>query len=296
MGGLIKMGFLFNKNKEKDNSENKKIYDKVVSESRFKGIFNNKKNDRIASVFLYERVGEVETFIGVYPLLKGKIKDLGQYCVIDFNNKKVFLNIPHYNDYTFSKDPKIGKILEVVKFAEDDFRVKARLNEEYFTIKEVPKMVEYEVCNICENDWDKCKCPNKSEDFKNVIRIQDQDKKGNLLFEKIEESWSMPKSVTQEGRDSIREANEYHIKMEEYKKKNDWLSKYGSLIVPIVALVLVTMIFIIGMKWTNDNLKLTAQEVHYASQESKWWENPEAITKITQKVEIKQAEINKPPA
>jgi len=284
------------KKKVKNNNEDKNLVDNLAKKGAIMGVFS-KKNRRIATVFLWERVGKNEVFKGTFPLLKGIIKDLGQYVVIDLNGRSVFLNVPHYNDYVPATNPKIGKVLEIVKFAEDDYRVKCRLNEEYSATKEVPDMITKEVCSVCDKMWESCTCSNKDEENKVIMKIQKYDKKtGKPAFIKETITWEEPKGVTQEGRDSIRSMNNYQRRMEEHRKKNEgFWAKYGGIISFIIAIVFATGITCYSIYKVNKNLQITANEVHYATDNAQWWKNPDIIQSISNGIVQKQDEKNNPP-
>jgi hypothetical protein len=284
------------KKKAKLTNEDSSLIDKLSNKNAVTGIFS-KKNRRIATVFLWERIGKNEIFKGSYPLLKGIIKDLGEYVILDLNGKSIFLNVPHYNDYFPSNNPKIGKILEVVKFAEDDFRVKCRLTEEYSAVKEVPDMLVKEVCSVCDKLWDNCSCSNKDEENKVIIKVQKTDKKtGKPMFVKETIRWEEPRGVNQEGRDSIRSMNNYQRRMEEHRKKNGgFWAKYGGLIAFIMAMVFATGICCYSIYKVNENLKLTVEEVHNSVQSAQWWKNPDIIQSISSGIVQKQDEKTNPP-
>lgn len=282
---------------EKNTNEDKKLVDNLAKKKHVFALFS-KKRRRIGSVFLYERIGKNEVFKGSYPLLKGIVKELGEYVVIDLDGKSIFLNVPHYNDYVPSNNSEIGKILEVVKFAEDDFRIRGRLTDEYSAVKDVPKMITKELCSVCDNIWEKCSCSNKDEENKMIIKVQEYDKKtGKPMFEKKTLVWEEPKGVTQEGRDSIRAMNNYQRRMEEHRKKNEgFWAKYGGIISFIIAIVLATGIFVYTVNKANANLKETAQAVKYSADQAQWWKNPDIIKSIGKSITETKDEKKAPPS
>jgi len=266
--------------KKKKNNEDNNLVDKLSKKNWFMAIFSKKKR-RIATVFLYERIGKNEVFKGTYPLMKGNVKDLGEYVVIDISGKIIFMDVPHYNDYTTSNNPKIGKILEVVKFAEDDFRVRGRLSEEYVAEKLVPKTKIKEVCSVCDSIWDKCLCSDKDDENKLILKVPELSKEGKPILIKEVIKWEEPKGVTQEGRDSIRSMNNYRIRMEEHRKKvSDFWDKYGKYITLIMAMLFATGITCYSIYKVNENLKLTVEEVAKATNDVAWWKNPEIVKSI----------------
>lgn len=282
--------------KKKVNNEEVKVMDDLSKKSVFTSFFSKKKR-RIATVFLYERIGKNEVFKGAYPLLKGNIKDLGEYVVIDINGKIIFMDVPHYNDYTPSHNSKIGKILEVVKFAEDDFRVRGRLNETYVAEKEIADEDTKEVCSVCDALWEKCICSNKDEENKLIVKFPKKNKDGTIKFIKKEVRWEEPKGVTQEGRDSIRAMNNYQRRMEEHRKKvGDFWDKYGKYITLIIAIVFATGITCYSIYKVNENLKLTVKEVRYATDNAQWWKNPQIIGQISDAIMSRGNESVTPPS
>jgi hypothetical protein len=283
----------------KDNNEDKELVDRLSKKNALTGIFS-KKNRRIGSVFLYERIGKNEIFKGSYPLIKGIIKDLGEYNIIDIDGKNVFLNVPHYNDFTQSDNPKIGKILEVVKFAEDDYRVRPKLTEEYSAEKLVPEMITKEVCVICDKFWDVCSCKVKDEENMTIVKIQKKGKDGKPILVKKTVKWEEPKGVTQEGRDSIRSMNNYIKRMEEHRKKEQgFWDKYGAMITIIVAMFLSVGLtgYIVNkdikaMNYAVDAFANTTKEIQ---NNVKWWENANIIKNIGQAMTESKDEKIAPP-
>lgn len=270
-----------------DTNEVKKFEDKLVKKNWFTAFFSPKKW-RIATVLLYERVDNIEIFLGAYPFMKGKIKDLGEYCYININGKKVFMNSPHYKDYTPAKNNKIGKILEVVKFAEDDFRVRGRLNDTFFTIRKKQVTEKIVICKNCEAEWAKCVCQDKSDMNKVFINKPVFNKDGTPKMEEVKETWQEPKGVTQEGRNSLREQNSYIKKMEEHKAKNDFFAKYGALMtIAIVALACVFLV-LYSVNSVNKNLQITVDKVGQVNKAQQWWTDPNALKSITTAVSNQQ--------
>ena len=283
----------------KDNDESKELVDRLSKKNALTGIFS-KKNRRIGSVFLYERIGKNECFLGSFPLIRGVIKDLGEYNIIDVNGKNVFMNVPHYNDFTPSDNPKIGKILEVVKFAEDDYRVRPKLTEEYSAEKLLPELITKEVCSVCDHFWDACSCKIKDEENMMVVKIPKKGKDGKIVMVKKVVKWEEPKGVTQEGRDSIRSDNNYKRRMEEHRKKEQgFWDKYGAMITIIVAMVLS-----VGLTgWiVNKNIKVMDKAIDSFSNATKnmdenvkWWENANIIKSIGQAMTQSKDEKIAPP-
>lgn len=268
--------------KEKDNNENNKIYDKVIKASSLMNLITGEGKRRIATAMIYERVGTSEVFIGAYPFLTGSVKELGSYCVIMYMGKPIFTDVPVSDDYTIAKDKKINKIIEFVKFADDDFRVRGRVNSNYYTKSLRPVMEAKEV----EVDGEK-----------QEVTVHKVDDNGEELFEEVEEAYIEPKAVSQEGRDAIRIGNEYEEKMKEFRKRNEgFLSKYGNIVVPVVGLVMVSMVFLFGMKYLSDTYIGVASEIKDTTETlTPWYADEEGVKNLASKLSQAQNEVNAPP-
>lgn len=290
---------LFNK-KGVNHDDTELVYDRLLTEGRVKRFLNIKEQSvRVATAFLFERVGRSEIFVGAFPLLRGNMKGLGTYTVIAIGSKYNFVDVPRAEDFTPANNSRIGKVVEIVKFAEDDFRVRGRLNETYYSIDRKPKMINKQFCTVCKEEISCCNCPEDQRFDDQVVEaiVQEKDEDGKDVFEYVEVAWEEPKGVAQEGRDAIREGNEYVRKMEEFKKGNpSMFEKYGGLVVPVVGMAIVAVLFIIAMKMSGDNLVATTEILSGEMRETR-----EGLTgngfvdKITGNVIEKQRQQANPP-
>jgi len=113
------------------------------------------------------------------------------------------------------------------------------------------------------------------------LKVPELSKEGKPILIKEVIKWEEPKGVTQEGRDSIRSMNNYHIRMEEHRKKvGDFWDKYGKYITLIMAMLFATGITCYSIYKVNENLKLTVEEVAKATNDVAWWKNPEIVKSI----------------
>lgn len=274
--------------KEKDNNQDKQVVqDKLSKKGWLSAIFSPKKY-RIATAMVYERIDKTEVYIGSYPLMQGRIKDLGEYCYLNIKGKKIFMNPPHPNDYTPAKNNEIGKILEVVKFAEDDYRVRGKLNDTFYTMKKRQVTEAVHICQNCTQKWNDCVCNPKQETYKATLKKPVFNKDGTPKYEEIKETWLEPKGVTQEGRSVLREQYAYIKKMEEHKAKNDFFTKYGAIMtIAIVALACVFMV-IFSVNQVTKNLQMTVDKVGQVSKDMQWWKDPNALRDITSAVTTQQ--------
>lgn len=280
--------FFGGEKKVKDNNEDKLLIDELSAKRGISAMFS-KKARRIASVYLWERIGKDEVFVGSFPLMKGVIKALGEYVLLKIGNKNIFMQVPNPKDYRIAKNPKIGKVLEVVKFAEDDYRVRGVLDETFKANKRVPKMITKVFCEVCDKEIDKCVCVDKSDDARYFMSFHEKDKSGNPVFVEKVVSWEEPRGVTQEGRDSIWGNYEYNRRLEEYNKKNQgFWEKYGQLMAMIVCVLMIcgTTVYAVYKlnKGMNDNTKTIMGGFNTAVQSANWWNNGNIINTISDKI------------
>lgn len=259
------------------------LYDKVLREGWVTRFLSNGRALRVATAIVYERVGNSEVLDGTYPLMKGVKKEFGEYCVLEYKGKHYFVDVPNNSDYTLANNKDIGKVIEFVKFSEDDFRIRRRLDNKYYCKVRVPKMVAKEI---------------EDEATKEVRKVWVQEiKDGKPVFEDKEEVYSEPKGVTQEGRDAIRRGNEYEEKQKDFrKKKHGFLEKYGQLVLPVATLAICLIMIVVTVDRVTNMVSETTNEVK-ALRESNtpWYANDEILDDVADKVGKLADERNAPP-
>lgn len=271
---------------EKENNEIKTIHDSVLKRNALQNFFSsNKKRARIGSAFVYEIVGDQEVFDGVYPLLRGGRKELGgDYTVIDYKGKMKYLSNPDPSDYTPTYN-KIKKILHVVKMADDDFRIKRRLTDEYYKDVYIPKMEEVPVLD--END--------KEIGFEE--KQATDEKTGELLYDIEKEYYSRPAAITQEGREAIKEGNEYEKKMAEFRKKNESFFQKNIFAIMSYGVIIIMVIgFMITANKIVDEFSEIRNQIYDDNKQTREYISNGLIDGLAQKVTEKQVEGNNPPS
>jgi len=274
--------------------DNKPFYDKILRSSNFLNFVSGRANIRVATAMIYERIGDSEYFLGGFPLLKGKYDQIGEYFVLEAPGKNYFVDCLGSDVFTPCKDKKLGKVVEFVKYSDDDYRVRRKLNKKFFDIEQKP-LIKYEALKnedgVVEVDEDNNPL---------MIPVQEKDDKGNLLFEEVKVKYEEPKGVDQEGRNAIRIHNNTTKEIKKFREQNQsFFEKYGGIIVPIAGLAIVAMVFLFGMKsisdsWSDGVNSLTG-EIKDAGENIKWWQQPEALDSIVGAVEKKTDEKNSPP-
>lgn len=267
--------------KEKSTKEMSIVTDKVLKK-KFMG--GKKKRARIGTAFVYEYVGDQEVFDGAYPLLKGGVKDIaGDYTVIDYNGKMKFLSTPNPEDFTPTYN-KIKKILHVVKMAEDDFRVKKRLTDDYYKEEIVYLEKEEEVIN-----------PETKEVLGSRL-VPDLDKNGEQKYEVNRIHYKRPSAIVQEGREAIKEGNEYEKKMSEWKKKDEnWFKKNAFAIMSYGVLMLMVISFLFLGGKIVDEFSEIRNQIYEDNEKTKNYISNGLINSLADKVAQKTVEGNNPP-
>lgn len=278
------------KSKKKEN-KSEEFYDKVLKSKNITNWISGKGKRRIATGLLYERIGNSEKFLGGYPLLKGTF-NIGEYLVLDYK-KPYFLDALGSEAFTPCQDQKLGKIVELVKYSEDDIRVRQRLDQTFYKRKKVPLTEEKTLIENNEIITDDNGKPI-------IIQVPKRNKEGQIMYETIEEFYEEPKGVTQEGRDAIRIHNDTNEEIKKFKEKNKgFMEKYATVIVPIVGMAIVAMLFLMGMKYTSDawieGVQSLTGEIKDASNNLQWWQQTDALDKIGSAIQKKQDEKNAPP-
>lgn len=267
----------------KNNNEIKKLEDSVLKRNWLQNFFSDKKvRARIGTAFVYEIVGGQEVFDGSYPLLRGGLKEVGgDYTVIDYNGKIKYLSTPDPKDYTPTYN-KLKKILHVTKMADDDFRVKKRLDGEWYTEYTQPLVEEQPVM--------------EGEKIIGYQPVHVKDEKGELLYETIKEKYLHPAAIIQEGREAIKEGNEYEKKMEELrKKKESWIKQNIFAILSYGVLILMVISFLsLGGKIVDEFSEIR-QDIYEDNEATRNYLSNGLIDGIANKVVQKQVEDQNPP-
>lgn len=207
------------------------IYKFVYEPKRAKALGN------AIRILLFEQIGKDVVYIGSLVGEEKPDVQLGVYIRLGKNDEKVISDVAN-SDLFYDK--KYGKCLLVCKYADDDYRVMARLNS---------------------FDW-----------FKKVIRqrpILNKDgsskvdaETGKDLFEDYEslEPYNEPIGISQEGREVMRFNREFHSRMAERRKeKATFWDKFGAYI------MLGSMMLIILMSTAYNSNKFTEAAEHMAN-------------------------------
>lgn len=296
------MGLLFNKKKkdedvEVENTEISKMYDSVVKKDKWFRRQGKKGKARIGSAIVYEIVGNQEVLDGVYPLLKGGVKDIGgDYTVINYKNKMKYLSTPNPQDFTPCHNTKIRKVLHVVKMAEDDFRIKKRFSEEYF--REVKLMLTKQVSVFAKDEDGKFIKDDKGENvLSGYVEEPDIDEKTKQQkFEIIKEHYHMPSAIVQEGREAIKEGNEYEKKMLEWGKKNEsWLKTNVFAVMSYAIIFLLIMSFTFLGNKQMDEWHNIRNDIFEDNEKTRNYISGGLVDKVSSQVLEKKIEAETPP-
>lgn len=282
---------------ENKEGDSKPFYDKILKSNAFVKLLSGKINHRVATAMIYERIGDSEYFLGGYPLLKGSYHQIGEYYVLEIGSRKYFMDCLGSEVFTPCKDKKLGKIVEIVKYSDDDYRVRTKLNKNFFTKKKIIIYADEPVILTDENNE-----PVMDEDNEPVmVKIPKRDDKDKVIYDDITEEYKEPKGVTQDGREAIRIHNQTTEDIKKFRERNEsfWekFNKHGGM--TVVGLAIVVLGMIMGMKlmtdaWSDGVAELTG-EIKDASDNIKWWQQPDALDKISNAVVEKQDENNAPP-
>lgn len=174
------------------------------------------KFSRVGTALLYEKVGEAEVFDMAYPILRNEDEELGSYIVMQLGvNRYIFLDNITPEDWTPTRNNEVKKLIDVVKYADDDYRVRAKVKGKTFYSKRPiykTELVEQEL---------------NGEVFQVEKEVEDDD--GNPVIDYYEEtSYNEPKAVSQSGREAIRIGNAYKQRMQRKRAlKETFFAKYG---------------------------------------------------------------------
>lgn len=176
------------------------------------------KDKRVGTVFLYEKVGKYERFSGILPLFMIRASNTDVYKIGGSVNKTI--DKPAPEDF-FDTNGNQKKILHITKFSEDDYRIKQRFDESWY--KKVEVQVEEATGNMVEDD------------------NGDEVAETALVTRIVEEQYSEPLGISQEGRDAIRVGLENERMLKDELKDNTFWDKWGQ------PLMIVTVVLILGM-------------------------------------------------
>jgi len=120
------------------------------------------------------------------------------------------------------------------------------------------------------------------------------------MYEIVKREYVEPMGVTQEGRDAIRIHNQNAIEIKKFKESNQgFWSKYGGSVMPVVGLAIVAMLFLVGMKYVSDSwadgVEVLSGDIRESNDNMKWWQNSDALDKISNTLTEKVDEKNAPP-
>ena len=171
-------------------------------------------------ILLFEQIGKDIVFLRVSIGEEMPDDTLGVYIRIGKNDKKVISDVSN-NDLFYDSD--YGKCLMVVKYADDDYRVMARLNnaEWYRRVDEIRELVDKNGDPLVEE-----------------IEVINPDTGDKELFTvpktevvSVEKFYAAPVGISQEGREVMRFNREWHKRMAERRKeKENFWEKYGTYI------------------------------------------------------------------
>lgn len=272
------------KAEEKNNNELNKFRDPVLKKSFIQKFFDKKVKARIGSAIVYEVVGNQEVLDGVYPLLRGGVKDFGgDYTVLDYKGSIKYLSSPDPSDFIPCYNQKIKKILHIVKLAEDDFRIKKVLNEDYFKEVKIPKTRQIEIF----------------DDDGELVGYDEQPilgKDGNPEYEVVREIYKKPSAIVQEGREAIKEGNEYKEKMARLKaKEENWFKKNFTAIAGYTVLIFLIFAVMFSADRMIDEFSEIRNQIYEDNKETRDYLSNGLVENLASKVTQKQAENNNPP-
>ena len=292
------------KNKKNDKLENdvvgdfKGFHDSVVKSNGFMKLLTGLDKVRVATAMVYERVGDTEYFLGGYPLLRGKFHQIGEYYVLSVPGKPYFFDCLGSDVFTPAKDAKIGKIVEIVKYTNDDYRVRRKLDKSFY-LKE--KKLVYGEELVALTDENSEVVVNEDTGDPIMVKMPLRDEFGKLIYSEVVTEYSEPKGVTQEGRDAIRIHNQTNEEIKKFKEMNEgfWskFSKHGGM--TVIGLALITILFLFGMKMQTDSwthgVDALSDEIKDVNSNLKWWQQADALDTISSAVAQKTDEKEAPP-
>lgn len=178
----------------------------------------SKKGKKI-KVFLFDKFNGVKKFKKSFIAEIAYDKKLGHYLrgIADFR-----VAMPSKENIIAGTDNM--DCVFYCKFAEDDYRVMAFLNTDFFREVELPVWEEVQMTN--------------EEDEQVLEFIQKTNNEGELLFEIKTETYVEPVSIDQTGREVMRFNRDFKIRMAELRKvKDGWWDKYGAMALNLVIIV-----------------------------------------------------------
>jgi hypothetical protein len=264
---------------------NSPFFDDVIGSK--KGKLKKFSMSRIGTAQLFEKIGTSEVYDKAYPILANDDVELGSYIVMQLAiNKFIFLDNITPDDWTPTRDNNIKKLLDIVKFANDDYRVRAKIKgETFYTKKPVYKKQIFQQEMQTENGIEKVDI----EDY-----VLDDD--GNPEIDYYDEIfWEEPKAVTQSGREAIRIGNAYKIRMQKKREAKETLwSKYGMQIMMVFMVVMICGTWYLTAKMQTSSMGDEWEKLR--DERGKGIINPEAFAqKVVEKQQEIEAHENAPP-
>lgn len=285
------------KNQDKNKNETKLFYDKIIKSNALMKFLSGKENIRVATAMIYERIGETEYFLGGYPLLRGKYHQIGEYYVLDLPGKPYFIDCLGSEVFTPAKDSKIKKIVEIIKYSDDDYRIRRKLDSTFYKKEKIIKYSEEPVALTDENE--QVILDDEGEPI--MVKVPLRDKENNVIYEEITKAYTEPKGVTQEGRDAIRIHNQTNEEIKKFKERSEgfWtkFNKHGGMTVVGLAIVVMAMLMMGKMmtdSWT-EGVQTLSNDIKESNKNMQWWQQPDALDKIGQAVAKTNDEKNAPP-
>jgi len=237
---------------------------------------DHKRKDNKVRILLFEQIGADKIFKGQTVGFVKNDKKLGVY--IHLHKQKIGISDVSNDDLIF--DPKFGKCLLVVKYADDDFRPFKRLKEgEWFKEVQVP------VLEAVENT-------NAETGEKFIEQVPKLDKDNNPIFETKFIEYEESLGIDQDSREAMRFNRAFNERMNELmQEKKGWLEKYGSFIA--ISFVAITLMFsFIYMTKTQSQTMITISEDW--QQEAEQYNSDNFFSRLTTWADTTKAEENQP--
>ena len=211
------------------------------------------KYGRIVRILLYQQIGTEKVFIGSEKGIEMSEPNLGVFIWI----KGAKSAISGVRTADFFLDQKNRKCLEVVKFAEDDFRAVSRIRDgEWYRKVRVP-------------DEERFKTEEVEEDGETFLRYC-RDEKGNRIPiigedgkrvpEYALEPYFEPKAITQQAREAQRFNRSHALFMQSKRAEK---KKWWEMLAPYLAVSVVALFMLMGFAYmtkTNSETQVRISE------------------------------------
>lgn len=196
------------------------------------------KNKNIVKILLFEKVGSIKTFKGVYKAVEKSNKLLGNYL----SCKKVGIVIATPNVENFFPSSKY-KTLALCQFGTADFRIMKVLRDKTYYTKLKQAIIE------------EVTIPNPDNPEEDILIEKPVLKAGKPVYEEVENYYNDPIGITQEAQEVSRFNRSFRQEMDDFMKKEPSIwDRYGALL--INGMVIVSfMIFVIFLLRKNADLQ-----------------------------------------